>query len=208
MELFFGGLKNLYSLLSSWLRTLGEIPYGVPVWILILLTAAFFLCLYSSLAAAQTAERRGRAPHFHLLPGFVLPGIYPLILQLVLRPETGSEVQLEQSEREAMEQKQAEQAKAEETALREKQAELERENTDPGYWSRDRVDRVRLRPDGSDAGPFAVCLKDGRKFTARRITGTTPECAVLELTGEDGQTSSLRVPLAQIDSVRPPEQQM
>lgn len=206
MELFFGGLKNLFSLLTAWLHTLSEIPYGVPFWIPVLLAVAVSVCLFSGLASAQIAERRGFAPHLHLFLGFFLPMIYPLILPLVLRPQTGSEVQLEQTKKKAVKEKYAAEAKAEETALREKQADLARQEADPGYWPRDRVDRIRLRPDGSDAGPFVVKLKDGREFSARRITGTTPECAVMELVGNGGQTSSLRVPLAQIDAVCEAEQ--
>lgn len=206
MELFFGGLKNLFFLLSTWLHALGEIPYGIPFRILILPAAVVAICLFSGLAAAQIAERRGFAPHLHLSLGFVLPGIYPLILPLFLRAEQGSEFQLEQAQKKAVKDKNAAQAAAEEAALREKQADLARQEADPGYWPRDRVERIRLRPDGSDAGPFVVKLKDGRQFSVRRIPGTTPECAILELIGNGGQTSSLRVPLAQIDAVDPAEQ--
>jgi len=205
MELFFGGLKNLFSLLVFWLRSMAEVTDGLSLGILIPLTAAFFVCLFSGLAAAQIAERRGSAPHFHLILGFIIPGIYPLVLPLALTPQTGSEVQRERAGQKALEDKLSAQAQEAEKALHEKQAELAREEADPGYWPRDRVERIRLHPDGSDAGPFAVRLKDGREITARRITGTTPECAILELIGNSGQTESLRVPLAQIGSVRPAE---
>ena len=207
MEIVFGGLKNLLSLFASWLNVLGGIPFGGAFWGQIaLLTAAFSLCLFSGLFAAQIAERRGFAPHLHLFLGFFLPGIYLLVLPLILKPETGSEVQLEQARWKARKEESAAKAQAEKEALMEKQAELVREEADPGYWPRDRVDRIRLRPDGSAAGPFVMCLKDGRKFSVRRITGTTPECAILELIGNGGQTSSLRVPLSQIDAVRPAEE--
>ena len=205
MELFFGGLKNLFSLLVFWLQALIEVAGGLSLWRLVPLTAAFFLCLFSGLAAAQIAERRGFAPHVHLLLGFIVPGIYPLLLLLVLRPRTGSATQVEQARQKAIEDKISAQTREEEKALQKKQAELAREEADPGYWPRDRVDRIRLNPDGSDAGPFILCLKDGRKLSARRITGTTPECAILELIGNGGQAESLRIPLTKIDSVRPAE---
>lgn len=205
MELIFGGLKNLLSSVLSWLRVSASIPYDLSFGVLILLTAAFFLLLFSGLAAAEIAERRGHAPHLHLVLGCILPGLYPLVLPLVLKPETGSEVQVEQLKKQKERERASAKARAEEEALREKQAELAREESDPGYWPRDRVERIRLKSDGTEAGPFVVRLKEGRELAVNRIPGTTPGQAMLELSGADGKTSVLRIPFEKIEEIRAAE---
>jgi len=103
MESIFGGLMNFAAVLCSWygaiIHTWG-IPYSYPV----IVGSCFLVALLcvSGFLAADIAENRGYNPCQHMLYGFLLPGIYPLLILKNLKNKF-LEAEKEKIEKEKME---------------------------------------------------------------------------------------------------------
>ena len=183
-EAIFNGLKNILWGVGNWFVSVVELPWDIQPGHIFGTLIVGVLLLASASLAGNIAENKGRAPHLHFFLGLLFPFIYPIIIWFTLHALEGSPSMIKQQQKASKAQAVA--LRAAQIAAAEKAAakQFEREEADPTLWSKERMERVAYKADGSAAGPFTCTLADGRQFRVLAIRDIQPEVVVLELAGD------------------------
>ena len=199
-ETIFNGLKNIFLNVGNWFVSVVELPWDIQMSYIFGAVIAGILMLASAAWAGNIAENKGRAPHLHFLLGLLLPFIYPAIIWFALRALEGSPLMIKQQQKNQKELAVALRSAQIEAAEKAAAEQLEREEADPTLWSRERMERVAFKADGSAAGPFTCTLADGKQVRVLTIREIQADVVVLELEGNTPGTTGpvMRFPYSRI----------
>lgn len=182
-ETFFSGLKNILWNIGNWFVSVVELPWNIHLGYVIGALIAGILLLASAAWAGNIAENKGRAPHLHFFLGLLFPFIYPAIICFTLRALEGSPLMIKQNQKNKSELAVALRTAQIEAAEKAAAEQLEREEADPTLWSKERMERVAYKADGSAAGPFTCTLADGKQIRVLTVREIQAEVVVFELEG-------------------------
>ena len=199
-EAIFKGLIDILCNVGNWFISVIELPWNIRADYILGALIAAILLLTSAAWAGNIAENKGRAPHLHFFLGILLPFIYPLIIWFTLRALEGSPTMIKQQQKQKKEEAVALRTAQIEAAEKAAAEQIEREDADPTLWSKERMERIAYKADGSAAGPFICTLADGRQIRVQAVRDIQAEVAVFELAGDAPGTTGpvMRFPYSRI----------
>ena len=199
-EAIFKGLIDILCNVGNWFISVIDLPWNIRADYILGALIAAILLLTSAAWAGNIAENKGRAPHLHFLLGLLFPFIYPAIIWFTLRALEGSPTMIKRQQKQKKEEAVALRTAQIEAAEKAAAEQIEREDADPTLWSKERMERIAYKADGSAAGPFICTLSDGRQIRVQAVRDIQAEVAVFELAGDAPGTTGpvMRFPYSRI----------
>ncbi len=172
-----------------------DVSFNFPAAFLLLLLTT--ILIGSGCWAASIASSRRYSGWLHFLPGFFLPGIYPLVIMFVMGL-SGERLRKKKmvAERLAREKEEAEKRRVLELQGAEQQ-EASVEASESSFNLR-YFERIARDTDGNKAGPWKVVFS-GVDIVVQEILDVQADFVLVEMTGREGQTEKLRIPYSKIE---------
>ena len=189
--------NRCWTIISGYMQSTHEadFDYDLGVAFMLALIILFFVgsaCWAASIAACR---RYMQIPHFLL--GLVLPWIYPAVILFALDIKGQKQMRLA-AEQERLEREAAEAERQKNIALNTAGQEVAEKVENTGF-NQERFMAIFRNVDGTNPGPWNVVFS-GNEMHVIRIIEVLPELISVEVQAENGQTFTMRIPYAKMES--------